>query len=65
MEYLEIYWNCFDFNINSMDLHAVVLSHAWIYKSKLYLMNFSKIWKATALAASVIIPVATYSLKSK
>lgn len=28
-------------------------------------MNFSKVWKATALAATLIIPMATYSLKSR
>lgn len=28
-------------------------------------MNFSKFWKATALAVSFAIPLGTYSLKSR
>lgn len=50
------------FNIR---LEIVYNKKGWIrvIDQNYILMNFSKLWKATALAATLIIPVATYSFK--
>lgn len=50
------------FNIR---LEIVYNKKGWIrvIDQNYILMNFSKLWKATALAATLIIPMATYSFK--
>lgn len=50
------------FNIR---LEIVYNKKGWIrvIDQNYILMNFAKLWKATALAATLIIPVATYSFK--